>query len=168
MRAGCHPGEYERGGFTSGAKWHGTVPRSQFIAFDRLLGRRVDWAVKFRRFKGSWRFDPACKSTEFGYTMCELTDFEDWETATPTPGCGHHNPLLALSLKGNQMLSPPAGDNQNSPQPRAGKHAGCRFWCGVLESAWSPDAQKPPRGVHRRPPSLVLSLLFLVRIPVTD
>jgi len=39
---------------------------------------------------------------------------------------------------------------------------------GVLESVWSPDAQKPPRGVHRSPRGLVLSLLFLVETSVSD
>ena len=40
--------------------------------------------------------------------------------------------------------------------------------CGVLESAWSPDAQKSPRGVHRRPNRRLLSLLFLVEVSVSD
>src|ERR1035438_12948 len=39
---------------------------------------------------------------------------------------------------------------------------------GVLESTWSPDAPKAPRGVHRSPRGLVLSLLFLVKIPASD
>src|ERR1039457_838645 len=60
--------------------------------------------------------------------------------------------------KGNKMLSPPADNNQNCPQPRAGWHATGQ--CGVLESAWSPDAQESPRGVHRRPHRLLLSLFF--------
>ena len=40
--------------------------------------------------------------------------------------------------------------------------------CRVLESAWSPDAPKAPRGVHRSPRGLVLSLLFLVKMAVRD
>jgi hypothetical protein len=42
------------------------------------------------------------------------------------------------------------------------------LWCGVLESVWSPDAKKSPRGVHRRPNPRALSLLFVVRMPVSD
>ena len=52
--------------------------------------------------------------------------------------------------------------NESSLQPRARGTPRATSRCGVLESAWSPDAQKSPRGVHRSPNRLVLSLLFLV------
>jgi hypothetical protein len=62
---------------------------------------------------------------------------------------------------GRQQIEQPA-------TARAGKHAACQPVRGVPESAWSPDAQKPPRGVHRSPRGLVLSLLFLVKTSVSD
>lgn len=48
---------------------------------------------------------------------------------------------------------------------RAREHARCQL---ALESAWSPKAQEPPRGVHWRPSRLSLSLLFRVKMSVND
>jgi hypothetical protein len=66
------------------------------------------------------------------------------------------------------MFSPPANNNHNCLQPRAKARRVPSSGCGVLESGWSPDAQKPPRGVHRRPRGLALSLLFLVDLSLSD
>jgi len=66
------------------------------------------------------------------------------------------------------MLSPSADNIQNSLQPRAGSPPRASPRCGVLESAWSPNAKMTPRGVHRRPNRGPLSLLFLVKLPVSD
>src|ERR1017187_6731064 len=68
--------------------------------------------------------------------------------------------LIVVSF-GRQQIEQPA-------TARAGKHATCQPVRGVPESAWSPDAQKPPRGVHRSPRGLVPSLLFLVKTSVSD
>ena len=68
--------------------------------------------------------------------------------------------LIVVSF-GSQQIEQPA-------TARAGKHATCQPVRGVPESARSPDAQKSPRGVHRRPRGLVLSLLFLVEVSVSD
>jgi hypothetical protein len=68
--------------------------------------------------------------------------------------------LIVVSF-GRQQIEQPA-------TARAGKHATCQPVRGVPESAWSPDAKKPARGVHRSPRGLVLSLLFLVKTSVSD
>ena len=62
---------------------------------------------------------------------------------------------------GRQQIEQPA-------TARAGKHATCQPVRGVPESARSPNAPNVPRGVHRSPRGLVLSLLFLVEMPVSD
>ena len=75
----------------------------------------------------------------------------------------------ASSVYGNRLLSSSADNKWSSQQPRAGEHVACQVpGVEVLESGWSPDAQKPPRGVHRRPRGLVLSLLFLVDLSASD
>src|ERR1019366_7307079 len=56
------------------------------------------------------------------------------------------------------MLSAPEDNPHISPATARESTPRANLRCGVLESAWSPDAQKSPRGVHRRPNHRTLSL----------
>ena len=73
----------------------------------------------------------------------------------------------ASSLYGNKMLSAPADNIHNQPATAVKARQVLGSGCGVLESAWSPDAKKPPRGFHRRPSRDTLNLVFLVFLPVS-
>ena len=85
------------------------------------------------------------------------------------PTQGHHITNVGIILMWKLFVV--SFGRQQTEQPataRAGKHATCQPWCGVPESAWSPDAQKTPRGVHRSPRRLLLSLLFCAKLSASD
>jgi len=76
--------------------------------------------------------------------------------------CGHHPYTEIDRCLLRQTPNRAACNRAQESTPRASPA------CGVLESAWSPDAPKPPRGVHRSPRRLLLSLLFCAKLSVSD
>src|ERR1039458_6056398 len=57
---------------------------------------------------------------------------------------------------------------KNRRQPRAKEQATCQARRGVPESRRSPDRENGVRGVHWRPDRPPLTLLFSVKMPVSD
>src|ERR1035441_7991930 len=103
----------------------------------------------------SWALDPSLFAIlRKGKFACEAAK------AVIAPR-GHHpyREIICCLLQQTTITTACNRARESTPRTSSG---------GVLKSAWSPDVQGPPRGVHRSPRLLLLSLLFCAKMSASD